>query len=81
MENLYGYGFWYNHFESTWYAIPREKWTNFFSGMYGDKSELEGVLKSSNIDDLIQLINNPDIEKIKSSEDYGNALTSGFMGE
>ena len=81
MEKMYGYGFWYNHFESTWYAVPREKWTDFFSGMSGDKSKIDGVLQSPEINDLIQIISDSEIEVVKNPEDYGNTLTGGFMGE
>ena len=52
MEELYGFVFWHNHFEKNWYAIPRESYTNFFSGKY-DNSK---VLKSKSIDTLVELI-------------------------
>jgi hypothetical protein len=80
MENLYGYGFWYNHFESTWYAIPRDNWTQFFMGAE-HRENINGLLKSSRIETLIQFINNPDTIVLNQSEDYGNTLTGGFMGE
>ena len=67
MENLYDYGFWFNTYENLWYAIPRSQWTLFFSGKE-DKHEVEGVYRSSEIDTLIAVINNPDIVQF-SEED------------
>jgi hypothetical protein len=52
MEELYGFVFWYNHFEKNWFAIPREGYTEFFSGKY-DNSK---IIKSGSIDTLIELI-------------------------
>jgi hypothetical protein len=59
MENLYSYGFWYNTYESIWYAIPLGEWTLFFSGAV-DRDSLVNVLKSSEINNLIEVINNPE---------------------
>jgi len=67
MENLYDYAFWFNIYEDIWYAIPRDKWTLFFSGKE-DKHKMEGVYRSSEIDTLIAVINNPDIVQF-SEED------------
>ena len=60
MENLYGYCFWYNSYESKWYAIPRSIWTEFFSGVK-PKGEFEDVISSENINDLIMSITNPEL--------------------
>ncbi len=60
MENLYGYGFWYNSYEELWYAIPRSTWTVFFSGVKL-KDEFEDVMSSRNINDLIGAIINPEL--------------------
>jgi hypothetical protein len=62
MEELYGFVFWYNDFEKLWYAIPRESYTDFFSGKY----ENADIMKSKNIDTLIELIckRNIDISSI-----------------
>jgi hypothetical protein len=68
MENLYGYGFWFNTYESIWYAIPRDKWTLFFTGKE-DKHKIEGVYMSSEIDTLIAVINNPDLLEIEEWEE------------
>ena len=52
MEELYGFVFWHNHFEKTWYAIPRESYAYFFSG----KQDNSKVMKSKSIDTLIELL-------------------------
>jgi hypothetical protein len=75
MELLYRYAFWYNSFEETWYAIPTENWTSFFSGVK-NREEIEGVLKSGSIDALIQIVCNQDTKMNERDE-----LESGFMGE
>lgn len=45
---LYNYVFHYNHFDDLWYAIPREKYNQ-----YWDNEMTEGVLKAKEIDILI----------------------------
>lgn len=52
MEELYGYVFWYNHYEKCWYAIPTKKYNDFFSGRF-DKSK---CLKSPYAYNLIDFI-------------------------
>jgi len=39
-----------------WYAVPRDQYSNFFSGHL----PYEGVLKSKKIDTLLFLIENPE---------------------
>ena len=56
MNKIYNYVFWFSHFDDLWYAIPRNQYTNFFSGHL----EYEGVLKSSKIETLMYLIEHPD---------------------
>lgn len=55
MEKLYDYLFHYNHFTKTWYAIPRDKYND-----YWNNQNTEGVLKSSNIKTLMELIQKGD---------------------
>jgi hypothetical protein len=55
MENLYDYTFHYNHYTKTWNAIPREKYSE-----YWNNQNAEGVLKSSNIKTLMELIQKGD---------------------
>jgi hypothetical protein len=52
MEELYGFVFWYNHFEKLWYAIPTSEYSNFFSGKHDRKSNI----KSSSINTLIEVL-------------------------
>ena len=59
MENIYNYVFWFNNHTDTWYAIPREEYIEFFNG----KRNYKNVLKSSQIDTLIAIINNPHLIK------------------
>jgi hypothetical protein len=88
MENLYDYAFWFNSYEDVWYAIPRDKWTLFFSGKE-DKHKMEGVYRSSEIDTLIAVINNPDIVQFSEEDviedddrdDYENWPDSDHWGE
>ena len=54
--NLYNYIFWYNHYTDLWYAVPRDQYTNFFSGHL----EYTGVIKSPNMETLIYIINHPE---------------------
>ena len=56
MDLVYNYIFWYNTYENLWYAIPRNQYTNFFSGHL----PYEGVVKSSKIDTLIFIVENPE---------------------
>jgi hypothetical protein len=53
MENLYNYIFWYNSYQSLWYAIPSDKQLQFFNG---NKSNVEGILSSSEITELINTV-------------------------
>lgn len=48
---LYNYVFHYNHFDDLWYAIPREKYTQ-----YWDNEMTAGVLNSKEIETLIHHI-------------------------
>lgn len=61
MKNLYNYIFWFNSYEDIWYAVPRDQYTNFFSGHL----EYTGVLKSKSFDTLTYLINHPNETIIK----------------
>lgn len=54
--NLYKYVFWFNTYEDLWYAVPRDQYTNFFSGHL----EYTGVIKSPNMETLIYIINHPE---------------------
>ena len=51
-NDLYSYVFWYNVYKSTWYAIPRNVYAEFFAGNYN----ADGVLKSNKIDTLLIII-------------------------
>ena len=51
-SDLYSHVFWYNVYKSTWYAIPRNVYAEFFSGNYN----ANGVLKSNKLDTLITII-------------------------
>ena len=51
-NDLYSYVFWYNVYKSTWYAIPRNVYAEFFAGNYNG----DGVLKSNKIDTLLTVI-------------------------
>jgi len=62
MESLYDFLFHYNSFTKQWNAIPREKINE-----YWNNRKTEGVLTSSNIKTLIELITKGD-EFIKSIE-------------
>jgi len=59
MNYLYNYVFWYNSYDDSWYAIPRDQYTNFFNGHL----PYEGVLKSPKIETLVYMITHPN-EKI-----------------
>lgn len=55
MENTYDYIFWHNYLNGLWYAIPRDNYLKFFgSGIEDD------VLKSKDINVLVELINKPE---------------------
>jgi len=54
MEEIYGFVFWHNYLNSTWYAIPRDQYSTFFGG----NANAEGVLKSGDIKTLISIIEN-----------------------
>ena len=62
MEELQQYIFHFNPFNKTWYAIPRDKYTDYWNGYTGKE-----ILKSSKIETLIELISRGDtfIKKIK----------------
>lgn len=62
MEELQQYVFHFNPFNKTWYAIPRDLYTEYWSN-----PNVKGVLKSSKINTLIELISKGDkfIKKIK----------------
>ena len=51
-NDLYSYVFWYNVYKSTWYAIPRDAYAEFFAGNYN----VEGAIKASKIETLINII-------------------------
>lgn len=55
--NMYSTVFWQNELEDDlWYAIPREKYIDFFAK--GDRSV---SISSKDINTLIELINKPDL--------------------
>jgi hypothetical protein len=58
MNQIYSYIFWYNSYEQIWYAIPRDQYIEFFNG----NRNYKGVIKSSKIDTLITIIENPNLE-------------------
>ena len=51
MNNLYDYIFHYNHYTELWNAIPRDLYTK-----YWDNDDLNEVLKSKNVDTLVEMI-------------------------
>lgn len=51
MRNLYDYIFHYNHYTELWNAIPRELYVK-----YWDNDDIAGVLKSKNVNTLIEMI-------------------------
>jgi hypothetical protein len=55
MEELYDYVFWFNSYESLWYAIKRDNQLEFFNG---SRSKII-CIKSKDIDTLIELICKP----------------------
>ena len=58
MDQIYNYVFWHNSYEQIWYAIPRDQYNEFFGGNRNYKN----VIKSSKIDTLIMIIENPNLE-------------------
>lgn len=52
MSRLYDWVFHYNHFTGLWSAIPRSVYNR-----YWDNDDVEGVMKSTNIHTLIEIIN------------------------
>ena len=58
MEQIHNYVFWYNTYEQIWYAIPRDQYTEFFSG----NTNFKNIIKSSKIDTLIMIIENHNLE-------------------
>ena len=62
MEQLQQYVFHFNPFNKNWYAIPRDKYTEYWSN-----SNAKGVLKSTEIKTLMELITRGEdfIKKIK----------------
>ena len=59
MEALYSYIFWYNHYESVWYAVDRDDQLKFFNGSRDDVK----FYKSKDINVLIEILNKPTILK------------------
>lgn len=56
MNLLYNYVFWFNTYNNLWHAIPRDQYTQFFSGHL----EYTGVIKSPKIETLIYMIEHPE---------------------
>lgn len=50
LEGLYNYLFWYNEYQELWYAIPHEKYVDFFSGK---RNKIKGLKKNADIKKLI----------------------------
>jgi hypothetical protein len=53
--NTYDYIFWHNPYQELWYAIPRDRYLEFFNG---NREKVKGVIVNDNIDKLIQTIKN-----------------------
>ena len=51
MSKLYDWVFHYNHFTELWSAIPRDVYNR-----YWDNDDVKGVLKSKDINTLIEMI-------------------------
>lgn len=51
MSKLYNWVFHFNYFEGVWSAIPRELYNE-----YWDSVRVEGVMKSKDINTLIEII-------------------------
>jgi hypothetical protein len=62
MENLYDYLLHYNHYTKLWNGVPRE-----LVNEYWNDKDIDGVIKSKNINTLIELISKGDsfIKSIK----------------
>ena len=56
-SELYGYIFWFNHYEEIWYAIDRNTQVLFFSG--GEDRVKSKYYKTKDITVLIELICKP----------------------
>ena len=52
MEKTYNYIFHYNHYTGLWNAIPRDLYNDYWNG-----SDIKGVLKSKDINTLVDNIN------------------------
>ena len=52
---IYDYVFHFNHYTETWSAIPRDKYKE-----YWNTPDTNGVLKSKDINVLVELINRGD---------------------
>lgn len=51
--SLYDYVFHFNPYQGIWHAIPRNMYMEYFNN---DRKDLKGVLKSKNIDVLVEMI-------------------------
>ena len=51
LSYLYDWVFHYNHYNETWSAIPRDMYNK-----YWDNYDLPGVIKSSKIETLLELL-------------------------
>ena len=51
MSKLYDWVFHFNHFEGVWSAIPRESYNK-----YWDNDAAKGIMKSKDINVLIEMI-------------------------
>jgi hypothetical protein len=62
-ENVYNYVFHYNSMTKNWSAIPRDKYQEYWSN-----PNTPGILKSSNIKTLVELIGKGEdfVKSIKS---------------
>jgi len=52
-NNNYNYVFWNNTYENKWYAIPTTEYLLFFNG---SRKKTKGVLTSSNISTLLNMV-------------------------
>lgn len=55
MNYRYNWVFHYNHFTNLWNAIPRELYVK-----YWDNDDLKGILKSKDINTLLELVDRGD---------------------
>lgn len=64
-ENIHNYVFHYNPMTKNWNAIPRDKYQQYWSD-----SKTPGILKSSSIKTLVELINKGEdfVKSIKSKK-------------